>query len=66
VEDYFYIAKALASKGNAEVAVRYLRRALEDGFTDRQRIDDDPDFKKISQHPAFVELMRNPPLAIRD
>ena len=65
-EYYFFMAKALASVGNAEVAVRYLRRALEDGFHDHQRIQDDPDFKKISQYPAFVELMRNPPVAIKD
>jgi tetratricopeptide (TPR) repeat protein len=66
MEYYYYMAKALASVGNAEVAVRYLRRALEEGFHDRQRIDDDPDFKKISKDPAFVELMRNPPVAIKD
>jgi tetratricopeptide (TPR) repeat protein len=30
-EFYFYLAKAFASIGNAEEAVRYLRRALEDG-----------------------------------
>jgi len=66
VEYYFYMAKAFASVGNAEDAVRYLRRALEDGFHDPKRIDEDPDFKKISQHPAFVELMRNPPVAIKE
>jgi len=66
VEFYFYMAKAFASVGNAEEAVRYLRRALEDGFNDPKRIDEDPDFKKISQHPAFVELMRNPPVAIKN
>lgn len=66
VEYYFYMAKAFASVGNAEDAVRYLRRALEDGFNDRKRIDEDPDLKKISKHPAFVELMRNPPVAIKD
>ena len=66
VEFYFYMAKAFASIGNAEEAVRYLRRALEDGFNDPKRIDEDPDFKKISQHPAFVELMRNPPVAIKN
>ena len=32
VEYYFYMAKALASVGNAEDAVRYLRRAIEDGL----------------------------------
>jgi tetratricopeptide (TPR) repeat protein len=66
VEFYFYLAKAFASVGNAEEAVRYLRRALEDGFNNPKRIDEDPDFKKISQFPAFVELMRNPPVAIKD
>jgi tetratricopeptide (TPR) repeat protein len=66
VEYYFYMAKAFASLGNAEDAVRYLRRALEDGFNDSKRIGEDPDFKKINQYPAFVELMRNPPVAIKN
>lgn len=66
VQYYYYMAKALASVGNAEEAVRYLRRALEEGFANQRRIDDDPDFKKISKDPAFVELMRNPPVAIKD
>lgn len=65
-EFYFYLAKAFASVGNAQEAVRYLRRALEDGLNDAKRIDKDPDFKKISQYPAFVELMRNPPVAIKN
>jgi hypothetical protein len=60
------MAKAFASIGRAEEAVRYLRRAFEDGFTDQKRIDEDPDFKKISQHPAYVELMKNLPVAIKD
>jgi tetratricopeptide (TPR) repeat protein len=63
---YFYMAKAFASVGNAEEAVRYLRRALEDGYSNPKQIDEDPAFKKISQHPAFVELMRNPPVAIKN
>jgi tetratricopeptide (TPR) repeat protein len=65
VEFYFYMAKAFASMGNAEEAVRYLRRALEDGFGDAKQIDEDADFKKVSQYPAFVELMRNPPVGIK-
>lgn len=65
VEFYFYLAKAFASVGNAEDAVRFLRRALEDGFNGSERIEEDPDFKKISQYPAYVELMRNPPVAIK-
>jgi len=66
VKYYFFMAKAFASLGDAEDAVHYLRRALEDGFNDRRRIDEDPDFKKISQYPAFVELLQNPPVAIKN
>jgi tetratricopeptide (TPR) repeat protein len=63
---YFYMAKAFASVGDAEDAVHYLRRALEDGFSGANKIGDDPDFKKIAQYPAFVELLKNPPVAIKE
>ncbi len=66
VKFYFYMAKAYASVGNAESAVHFLRRAMEDGFSDRKLIDQDPDFQKISQYPAFVELLHNPPVAIKN
>jgi tetratricopeptide (TPR) repeat protein len=64
---YYYMAKAFASKGRAEEAVRYLRHAFEDGYKeDKKRIDEDPDFQKISHYPAYVELMKNPPVSIKD
>jgi tetratricopeptide (TPR) repeat protein len=66
VQFYFYMAKAFALNGQAEEAVRYLRRALEDGFRDQKRIEEDPDFDKIRQHPAYVELMKNPPVSIKE
>jgi len=65
-EYYFYLAKVFASLGRVDEAVRNLRRALEDGFKDQKRILNDPDFKKISQNPAYVELMNNPPVGIKD
>lgn len=66
IQFYFYMAKAFASIGRAEEAVRYLRRAFEDGFADPKRVEGDPDFQKISQHPAYIELMKNPPVPIKD
>jgi len=66
VEFYFMLAKVFASRARPEESVRYLRRALEDGFKDLKRLDDDPDFKKISHDPAYVELLKNPPVAIQD
>jgi tetratricopeptide (TPR) repeat protein len=65
-EYYFYMAKIYAHQGRIEEAVHNLRRALEDGFKDRKRILNDPDLMKISQNPAYVELMKNPPVAIKD
>lgn len=65
-EYYFYLAKVFASLGRPEEAVRYLRRAFEDGFKDEKKVDEDPDFQKIGQNPAFMELMKNLPIAIKD
>lgn len=62
---FFYMAKIFASVGNPTKAVRYLERAMEEGFN-RKRILQDPDIQKISKDPAFVALMKNPPVAIKD
>jgi tetratricopeptide (TPR) repeat protein len=66
VKYYFYMAKAFASLGRLEEAVRYLRRAFEDGFNDLKMLDADPDFKKISEFPAYIELRENLPKPIKD
>jgi tetratricopeptide (TPR) repeat protein len=66
VKFYFYLAKAFASLGRAEEAVRYLRRAFEDGFDNLKLLDADADFKKISEFPAYIELRKNLPKPIKD
>lgn len=66
VEFYFQLAKVFASLDRAEESVRYLRRAFEDGFKDMKRLQEDPDIQKISHDPAYVELVANPPVAIKD
>jgi len=63
---YFYLAKSFATVGRADDAVHYLRRAFEDGFKDQKRLAADPDIQKISLNPAYVELMKNLPVPIRD
>jgi tetratricopeptide (TPR) repeat protein len=65
-EYYFYLAKVFAALGRAEEAIRYLRRALEEGFKDQKKINETPEFSRISQHPAYVELMKNPPVSIKE
>ena len=66
VEFYFYLAKVFASLARPDDSVRYLRRAFEDGFKDFKRLDQDPDFQRISKYPAYVELRKNLPVAIVD
>jgi len=63
---YFYLAKVFASLGRVDEAVRHLRRAFEDGFKDFKKVDEDPDFQKISGFPAYIELMKNRPVSIKD
>jgi tetratricopeptide (TPR) repeat protein len=63
---FFYMAKIFASAGNPNSAVRYLERAMEEGFNNRKRILEDPDIQKISKDPAFIALMNKPPVAIKE
>lgn len=66
VEYYFYMAKVFASLGRNKEAIRYLRHALEDGFHNYRRLVSDPDFMKLKSDPAYVSLLKNPPMAIKD
>jgi len=63
---YYLLAKTFARQGRADEAIRYLRRALEEGFKVDKRLEEDPDIKKISQNPDYLELIKNPPVPIRD
>lgn len=65
-EFYFYMAKVFASLGRVDDSLRYLRHALEDGFKDYKRLDDDPDFAKMSKVPEYIALRKNPPVSIPD
>ena len=62
---YFQVAKIMAALDRFPAAVRYLRRALEDGFGNFKKIENDPDFQQMAEYPPYVELLRNPPTAIQ-
>ena len=61
---YFEVAKIMAALDRFPEAVRYLRRALEDGFGNFRQIERDPDLQRMAEYPPYVELLRNPPTAI--
>jgi len=54
---HFYVAKLYAKTGRNELAVQYLRKALEEGFKDKKKLEDEPDFATIKELPEFKELL---------
>jgi tetratricopeptide (TPR) repeat protein len=54
---HFHMAKLYAQGGRNELALQYLRKALEEGFKDKKKIAEDPDFQAMRDLPEFKELM---------
>ncbi|HEY6065526.1 MAG TPA: tetratricopeptide repeat protein, partial [Thermoanaerobaculia bacterium] len=55
----YNIACGYARKGNAERAVAWLKKSLEEGFELASYIDKDDDLDGIRSDPGFIELRRN-------
>jgi len=55
-QDYC-IAELFAEAGKTERALDYLRKALNDGFDDRNRIMQDTEFAQLRKTPEFAQLM---------
>jgi tetratricopeptide (TPR) repeat protein len=53
----YYMAKTYAKAGALDRALQYIRRALEDGFKERQRFIEDPEFSALQENPEFKQLM---------
>ena len=62
---YCEVAKIYASMKLFPKAVRYLRRALEDGFDDLRKIKEDSDLLLMAEYPPYLALLANPPTAVR-
>ncbi len=54
----FYLAKLLATNGQTDAAIEFLRRAKAAGFHDFDRVRSDPAFKVVVADPRFAELAR--------
>jgi tetratricopeptide (TPR) repeat protein len=52
----FYLAKILATNGQTDAAIEFLRRAKESGFRDWDRVRSDPAFRDVVADPRFEEL----------
>ena len=55
---HFYLAKTYAKSGQAERALLYMRKAIEEGFKERQKFHEDSDFETLRQLPEFQDLLK--------
>jgi tetratricopeptide (TPR) repeat protein len=53
----YYIAETFASAGKQEQALFYLRKAMDEGFNDRKRLDEDKDFATLRTTPQYQKLL---------
>jgi tetratricopeptide (TPR) repeat protein len=58
---HYYLAKIYAKQGQQERALQYIRKALEEGFTDRKKLLQDPEFATLRDLPEFKELLKLEP-----
>ncbi|MFB3906805.1 MAG: hypothetical protein ACE15D_00225 [Candidatus Eisenbacteria bacterium] len=56
---WYNLGAALARQGDREAAMRALRRAVDLGFRDWERMQSDPDLESLRGSEAFEELLRN-------
>ena len=58
---HYYLAKTYAKDGRVDLVLLYMRKSLEEGFTEREKYMKDPDFAKLQQLPEFQELLKLEP-----
>jgi len=58
---HYYLAKTYAKAGMNERALSYIRKALEEGLTDRKKMMQDPEFTSLRKLPEFQELLAMEP-----
>ena len=58
---HYYMAKTYAKAGQNERALLYIRKALEEGFNERKKLREDPEFSGLRDLPEFKELLKLEP-----
>jgi len=58
---HFYLARMYAKSGRNELAMQYLRKALEEGFREKQKVAEAPEFNPLRDLPEFQALMKLDP-----
>jgi tetratricopeptide (TPR) repeat protein len=53
----FYFARLYAARGDGDLAISYLNRALDEGFKEFDKIKTDPAFTPLAQQEGFIKIM---------
>ena len=53
----YFLAKTYAKAGQVDRALLQIRKSLEEGFKDRKKYLEEPEFKDLQELPEFKELM---------
>lgn len=54
---HYYVAKVYAKDGRTDLALQYLRKALEEGFKEKDKLNKDPEFAAMRELPEFKLLL---------
>lgn len=54
---HYYLAKTYAKAGATERALLYIRKAIEEGFKDKKKFQEDPEFASLKDLPEFRQLL---------
>ena len=54
---HYYLAKTYAKAGHVERALQYMRKALEEGFKDKNKFLEDSEFTALRELPEFQQLI---------
>jgi tetratricopeptide (TPR) repeat protein len=58
---HYYLAKMYAKSGRNELALQYVRKCLEEGFKERKKLAEDPEFEALRDLDEFKELLAAEP-----
>jgi len=58
---HYYLAKLYAKSGRNELALQYLRKALEEGFKEKDKLAKDPEFAHMRDTDEFKQLLASNP-----
>jgi tetratricopeptide (TPR) repeat protein len=54
---HYYLAKTFAKAGTRDRALQYIRKALEEGFKEREKFVKDPEFAMLQDDREFLQIM---------